>query len=199
MIEVLLAMALFTLLAAVIGINFFGKASERYLDEGTRRFETTLRMMRAEAATQGRRFRLTFDAESGRMIVQWEPQPLAQPNQFLDFSDASWVELLPSDTIRVLSLQRTGDSAVDTLLYGSGDDPAMGEDSVTQYIDFYPDGSCDSAILQLASADANDTRRTVVKVDGITQQFIAQVMSVDEVAALFEQMGLVNPVDTHAN
>ncbi|MEX2216769.1 MAG: type II secretion system protein [Phycisphaeraceae bacterium] len=198
MIEVMLSIALLTILLGVIGVGFFGRASDRYLDEGSRQFETTLRMMRAEAATQGRRFRLSFNAESGRVLVQWEPQPLAQPNEFLDYTDSVWVELLPHDYVRVLSVQRTGDSAVDTLLYGSGDSASMGEDAVTQYIDFYPDGTCDSAVIQLSSSDAGDLRRTVVRVDGISQQFVAQVMSLEEVAAFFEQMGLVNTVETNA-
>ena len=190
MIEIVLALAVLVLIAGVVSVTMFGSASTYYLDEGSRQFETVIRLARAEAATQGRRFRLSFDAEPAAMKVQWEPQPLAQPGQFADFSDASWVESLPAEYVRVVSSRKIGSDAYETLVFGQPKKD-MGKDAATlDAIEFFPDASFDSAIIELASTDEKDPRRAVVRLDGVNQLITTQIMLAEEVVELYAQMGL---------
>jgi len=192
LIEVILAIAVFSLLAAVVTVNMFGGVKEKYLDEGSQQLETVLRMARAEAANQGRRLRLVWRGEEQRLVVMWEPQPLAQPGQFVEHTGASWVKLVPNDTIRVVNSKRTGASDADMNALVFGDTSKMGsdEEGETALVDFYPDGSCDSAWFEFASRDEGDLRRAVIELDGFNYLISTKILGATELAQWYEQMNV---------
>lgn len=192
LIEMTIALGLLTILVGVITANMFGRVADHYLDEGSQQFETVLRLTRAEAAGQGRRFRLSFDAETGDSKVQWEPQPLAQPGQFAAFADSSWVESLPTQYVRVVRCRKLGSDAYETLVFGQPkrDDMNQRGQANLDEVDFYPDGSSESAIIELASRDEKDPRRAVIQLDGVNHLITTQLMLEEEVAELYTSMGL---------
>ncbi len=186
MIEILLAIGVMVLLAGAVTYTMFGRVQEHYLDEGSQRFETVLRMARAEAANQGRRLRLSWIEQEQRLVVLWEPEPLAQPGQFVELTSASWAGTLPSDLIRIVSASREGESESQTG-FGKASSAMAGDDeaATTTLIDFYPDGSCDTATFELASRDESDLRRALVEFDGFNYLISTRIMDADELAAWY--------------
>ena len=145
LIELTLAMAVLALLAgALLGAAGSVRGDER-LEEGAERLATLMRMLRAEAASEGRRFRLVLRGpeESGAGVqgggpgggtggsasgseappapieVEWEPQPLAQAGEFLPYSQRLWARQPWWELVRVERSERLGDSAYSLLSYSS--------------------------------------------------------------------------------
>ena len=71
LIEMVLTMGLILLIAAVGVISFTGLERSQKLTEGARRFETVLRMAKADAANQGRCIRLSVDEERATLLIRW--------------------------------------------------------------------------------------------------------------------------------
>ena len=190
LIEIILVVAMLTLLMGVLSVTMFGRVEDGYLDEGASRVATALRMVRAEAALKGRHFRLSFDAEQDLIVVEWEPQPLAQPGQFIAYGGPMWLASLPNEMVRVVRCRLVGHSAVSLTQYGpsAGGSSGMGESEAIDRrpITFYPDGSGDSAIIELASRSAADHRSAVIEIDGINNQIHVHVLAPSELAAFYE-------------
>lgn len=175
-------MLLIGLLAGVTVINFAGWHGSRQLEEGCRRFETMLRMMRAEAANRGRRLRLTFDAEAGRMQILWEPQPLCAPEQFVDYAAVgTWAHHVPNELVRLSRCELTGPSAYRTLSFGQTETPGAAEEPL-EAVTFYPDGSSDSAVFELVRAGDgdSDSRLAVVELDGLNGTITSRILTASE-------------------
>jgi hypothetical protein len=188
----LLAVGLMVVLVAVLSIGLTSGVKTNVLNEGSRQFETMLRLTRAEAALQGRRFRINFTGEDGSFTVQWEPQPLAQPNQFDDYTARVWAQSIPVELVRVEQCRLTGDSAYRPLLLGERRSTASDSESAAfEPIYFYPDGSSDSALIDLRSTEEEDYRVAVVEIDGLNAMFSTRVLTTTEKdefdAALEEQ------------
>ncbi len=192
LIETLLAISIFSVMAVVVTFTMFGGVKEKYLDEGSQQFETVLRMVRSEAANQGRRMRLSWNSTEERIVVLWEPQPLAQPGQFVEYTSGSWVSFLPNDTIRIVGSRREGLSEEDALTFGSSaaakSPSAMREAGDQIILDFYPDGSCDTTIIEIASRDEGDTRIAAVQIDGMNYFITTRIMAGEELASWREEM-----------
>ena len=183
LVEVLLAMGIFIVLAGVISYTMFGSLSDHYLENGADRFGTLIRMVRAEAANQGRRMRIAWSTSEDRMLVEWEPQPLAQSGQFVEFTGASWVGLIPNDMVRIVGNHREGATAEDALTFGGSLSASQeAEAKVTVIIEFYPDGSCDTTQVELASRDESDSRRAIVQMDGINTSVTSNIYDSTEYA-----------------
>jgi len=177
LVEVLLAMAILLLLLGLGMVSLSSLGAGHALEDGAWRFEGVLRMARAEAANQGRRLRLDFDPQTGALLILWEPDPVAQPGVFEDYTACSWRNAVPSDQVTVTRCQLVGPSAYQTLNLGAMNAPAAGQQATLQAITFYPDGSCDAAEIELADASGEDARTAVIDMDGLTGVTSTQITS----------------------
>lgn len=184
LIEVVLVLGLMSILVAVLVVGTGTGIESEYLDQGAAQFETMLRMARAEAANEGRKLRLMIEEEEHNVSIQWEPQPLAEPGEFVEYTDGSWARSLPNHMVRVLRCQRTGDSSYSTLTFGE----SMSDDELSlDALEFFPDGSSDSALIILASQDMDDLRRAVIELDGGNGIVTTSVMTSIELEEYFEE------------
>ena len=178
LLEMVLVMALLVMLAGVVVLNVGTWRRAGRLEEGMERFQTVLRMAGAEAAATGRRLRLTFDEETGRCSVLWEPNPLTEPSQFTAYSRCSWVTRIPNGLVRVKRSELTGSSAYRTLRAEMGREET--EDNALQSVTFYPDGSSDSAIFELVDAEGSESYLGVIELDGVNRVTSERIVSVEE-------------------
>lgn len=178
LLELVLVMALLVMLAGVVVLNVGTWRHADRLEEGVDRFQTVLRMAGAEAAATGRRLRLSFDEETGRCSVLWEPNPLAEPSEFTAYARCSWVTRIPNGMVRVVRSELTGSSAYRTLRAQMGREET--EDNALQPVTFYPDGSSDSAIFELVDVDRSEYRLAVIQLDGVNGVTSERIVSVEE-------------------
>jgi type II secretory pathway pseudopilin PulG len=192
--ELLLVLLVLMLLSgvAVINLTALGRGAE--LDEGVRRLETLLRFARAEAANRGCRVQLRFETPDTEaplnpaahsIRVLWEPDPLGQPDHFVELRGLAWLRNADNARIQIQTV-RTGSSLfappptedVDGLFLGGsgtngltesdpGSAPTAGAGPIA-VLTFYPDGSADSAELTVASSDPDDRRVAVVRLNSLT-------------------------------
>ncbi|MFB3894574.1 MAG: GspH/FimT family pseudopilin [Phycisphaerae bacterium] len=186
LIEVVLAIGVLLLLGSIVVLSYTGMLVSGRLDEGTSQFEAALRMARAEAANQGRKFRLEFDAESGQCKATWEASPLTDPGVFIDYVGAAWSRGLPNDLVTVTRSDLTGASAYnvlpDSAPLSSTDAPALAA------VTFYPDGSSDSAVFELRGRDASEQRTAIITLDGLSGTIDIQIYTPEEYQAYRDQL-----------
>lgn len=166
LLEVILALAVLLMLSGAVVVSFSGWYDRSHFDEGVRRMETALRMARADAALCARRLRLEVDPESGTCRVLWEADPLAKPGEFVPYLSGTWEHDLPTGLAVIARCELVGPSAYQTLTYGSGRDEQA--ESGFQPVTFYPDGSSDSAEIELQAVREDDPRRALVELDGLS-------------------------------
>lgn len=164
LLEVILALAVLLLLSGAVVVSFSGWYDRSHFDEGVRRMETALRMARADAALCARRLRLEVDPESGTCHVLWEADPLTKPGEFLPYA-STWEHDLPTGLAVIARCELVGPSAYQTLTYGPERDERA--DAGFRPVTFYPDGSSDSAEIELQAIRGDDPRRALVKLDGL--------------------------------
>jgi len=175
-------MLLMALLVGAIVVNFTGWGQSRRLDEGARRFQTMLYMARAEAANRGRKLRLAFETgEQGRgeIRILEEADPLGAPGEFTEFTACTWGNYVPRGLVKVGRCELVGDSAYRLMegeLIGQGDS----EDQPLEAVTFYPDGSCDSALIELVSTGESDSRKAVIEIDGLTGTVTRRILASSE-------------------
>ncbi len=193
LLELLLVLVLLLLFAGVAVVSLTPLRQGAELNEGVGQLESMLRFARAEAAQEGRRFQVQFRTgpsagttglPASSVQVSWEPQPLAQPGVFVaDASTAPLAEsisnLLYIENVRHIggSGQSTASANTNTAPTEAQEDAAPGApldpvDSTNAEtwppINFYPDGSSDSAEIIVASNDTSDPRRMLVRWDGVS-------------------------------
>jgi len=186
LVELLLALlVLLMLFAAVVGTfsNWYEHAS---LPAAARQYEGILRLARAEAASSGRRIRMSFDPETLQPRMLWEPNPLAEPGMFVPYP-GDWAHRLPTDLVRVSRCQRTGSSALQMLVYEDTDELESEDGNILQPLTFYPDGSCDSAIIELIGADESELRVGVIRLDGESGVITLHVLTPAELEEFHEE------------
>jgi type II secretory pathway pseudopilin PulG len=177
LLETILVVLLLLLLVSGVMFSFTGWRSDVNFDEGLYRFEGLLRMTRADASNQGRRLRITPDAESGEVRVLWEPDPFKTPNEFVEYP-GTWTGYVPTGLVRVTRCELTGDSAYRTMDFG----PMQNDSSRTlmESVTFQPSGSSDSAVFELSPMDPTDVRRGLMQWDGVNATVSTQVVSSDQ-------------------
>ena len=180
LVEVLLTMVLVLCLAAAAVFSFTAIYRSANLDEGMDRFQALIRFAQAEAATSGRKVRLQFEPadlaeESGselrRIHVTWEPDYLTAPGVFQTFTNKAWSEEMVNELVGVETVKPLNAGADAARVETVG----LPDESVEEFfggldfpaITFYPDGSCDSAEVVLASLNTEDARRLAVRISGI--------------------------------
>jgi prepilin-type N-terminal cleavage/methylation domain-containing protein len=165
LLEVTIAIALISVILVVIIVSGMSSNDRRNFEYAVDRLETTLRMARAEAANSARRVRLAFDEETRLPALLWEPAPLSEPGQFEAHKTCPWISRIPRDRIAVTRCRTTGPDGqpIDEAPTSAGDED---DSSEMQTITFNPDGTSDSVLIELESADLGDSLRAAVKLDG---------------------------------
>ena len=180
LLEVLLAVALVVVLVSIAVGTFTTMYQSEQIGEGSLKLDSVLRMARADAASQGRKIRMIFDPQTLQPSIVWEPKPLEEPGVFVPYTAANWTSGLPNDVVRVRRSQRIGDSAVQTSLIKADDDLQSADGKVLQYITFYPDGTCDSAIIELAGLVDSELRIGRINIEGTTGTFTLRILTPTE-------------------
>jgi type II secretory pathway pseudopilin PulG len=189
LVELLLAVVLVLLLIGAMVFNFSGLQRGAALEEGARQVEALLRFARAESANCGKPIQLivpvgdaggTSNSTSGLHLV-WEPDPIASPGTFVTMPGAGEFLRGLNDLIRVERVRlgpppqierESSDPATSAVPPGSAAGGAStdrdGPDAAEVIVNFYPDGSSDSAELLLASSSTEDLRKIVIQLMGVT-------------------------------
>ena len=192
LVEIMLVLVLLVALAAAGALSLFALRQESRFNDEVFRLESALRMARAEAARTGFRIRLVPDADAGTLTILWEPQPLEAPEQFVPFTGATWGEMAQLDYLRLTRCELTSAAPLISLPPGATDQtsgsppsalvasqPAAGASSdqaPMQTLTFFPDGSADSAEIELVSRDPTDTRHAIVDLSPLGH-ITAQILS----------------------
>jgi len=178
-VELLLALSLVVLLAGLAAVSFSDWQEAAQVGAGTERLQAVLRLTRAQAANQCRCFRLAFHPEGLQPEIQWEPSPLAEPGQFVIYP-GEWARDLLDKRLSVRLCQRRGPSAT-WLTAAKESDKLSGPDGgVIEPIMFFPDGSCDSASIEIIDANDDQTRVGRLDIDGSTGAMELQVFTPTE-------------------
>ena len=194
LLELMLVLGLLLMLAslAVVNVNALMRGSE--LEEGARRFETMIRFARAHAANTGRRVRLSFQqtgaASPGpasaprqplaEVRAQWEPEPVTEPGAYTELIVPAWARQAPNELVGVERVEPL-DQAADEQQFQALDEVEQEQEAIDlPPLTFYPDGSCESRRIVLASRDPDDPRRAIIEVDGITGTIRRHLRQPDE-------------------
>jgi prepilin-type N-terminal cleavage/methylation domain-containing protein len=165
--EIALSLSILAVLAALSAVAL-GKFHDRHLlPDAAARFGGMLRMVRAEALRRGCCFRIILAGDDDLCRVQWEPDPLEAPGEFVDYSAGPWLAYLPRNEVFVVRCLLTGES-VDRALYFADTGPGAPDAPAGDVILFYPDGSADSAVVELAPAEGAEARHVLVELNGLT-------------------------------
>ena len=175
LIELILAIGLLVLLAGMGVLVGSGYQDERKFKLAVERLETALRMARAEAATTARRVRLAFDESTGEPMVLWEPSPLSLPGQFERYSGCNWLNQLPRELLRVTACRLIGPDG-EPIEADTGTAERDEESEDFRSITFYPDGTSDSAVIEMVSVTDPENLRAAIKLDGENQIITTRVL-----------------------
>ncbi len=207
LVELLLTLVLILCIAAASVFTFTTLYRSANLDEGFDRFQSLLRFAQAEAATTGRKVRLQFPAhalsdnsssvaeektELRDIQVTWEADALNAPGVFQTYTNKSWSEDMVNELVGVQKVQsmQSPNVPAQTASVGalatvtsdeSSPETVSSESSDFPAITFYPDGSCDSAEIVLASRNSEDERRVEVRLSGMLGSVSSRTISGDEV------------------
>ena len=179
LLEVILALSLVALLAGLAVGVFAGSLEEAEIEASADRIVSLLRSTRAEAALTGRRFRLTFEAETLRPVVTIERDALGEPEVFTPYK-AWWIDRAgPVAGVNVVLCERTGaadlDEAADSPQDSESDKPeSLGE------ITFRTDGSSDSARIVLAGDDEEHPWAVEITLNGIDGTITVREIDAEE-------------------
>ena len=193
LIELVLVVALLSLLIGAIAFNFSTAQSGKALDEGSLQFESLLRLARAPAAASGRPVHLALlpttnspatsdSSNSVALVVLTQPDPLRQPTLFQPIPVT--LHLL-GDLASLIHLQIPATPATSQEsdpfpgLPPAPADPSDPDSSPTPaatpadipfspLLTFHPDGSSDPASFILISQDPQDLRRILLQIQPVT-------------------------------
>ena len=182
--EVILTLCLLAVVATVAVLAVGGWRQEAAFEEGVDRFESAVRLARAEAANLGLRVRLAF-GEDGAVSILFEPQPLEAPGEFVDYAGCTWRDVVDDGLYRVSRCERTGSSAWQPVSQG----PIHPDATVAvplEPLTFYPDGTCDSAVVELRPAGDDDPRRALVELGTSAGDISRRMVDVDSLADAYD-------------
>jgi len=195
LIELLLAVALLSLLFGAVAFNFNSLRQGKSLDEGVSQFEALLRIARAQAAATGRPVVLALvaptnspgsptDSNALALAVLTQPDPLRQPDLYRPLPSVQYLLADLADLIRLQIPTRRQDQSDRTERTERTDqtdqtDPSDLPDPRGPLLTFLPDGSCDAADFIVLSQDPEDHRRVHVHVDAVTGTIHRRSLSQD--------------------
>ncbi|HTG44626.1 MAG TPA: GspH/FimT family pseudopilin [Verrucomicrobiae bacterium] len=197
LVELLLTLVLILCLAAASVFTFTALYRSANLDEGYDRFQSLILFAQAEAATTGRKVRLQFVAAAPlseaieeksdlrNIQVTWEADMLNSPGVFQTYTNKTWSEEMVNELVgveKVQSMQMPSVPSQTSALPGAAEETSpenfAGDDFPS--ITFYPDGSCDSAEIVLASRNTEDERRVEVRLSGILGSVTSRTVTGEE-------------------
>jgi len=177
LIEVLLVVSLLALLTGWVTPVLFGHLKSRRLSESASQFRSLLVITRAHAMSTGKRFRIWWDEEEQQPIVEYEPEPIEGPDEFVPY-EAEWAAdeiLLGGVNCHEVRLGRPVyleiiDDDQEEGMFDSDD--AFEQEELRPEVVFDPTGQVEWATFVLADAELGemleDTERTLVVLDGRT-------------------------------
>ena len=171
------------LLGGLLSMHYILLSQRDKFDESVAHFEAVLRLARAEASSTGKRLRMEF-LDDGAFKITGELEPLTDPNNFQDYQKAHWAQDLPCQWIKVSACRITAPTLATVL--GTG---ATGQGPAMPPILFYPDGSSDSATLEIVSRDAGDARTVVIDVDGVNSTITRRMLLPSELEEYHKAVG----------
>lgn len=222
LIEMLIALALVTLVLTAIVFNFNTLGRGAQLDEGTRRIKTALTLARAHAANTQRPVRLVFEEDEQSLLedraylIRFAEQPLQEFDEDALSStggsglfgssstgDGSEAEGAGEGGIRGDGTFTGGYRQVTTLVTpqeqvngiiavfdvrpldrsGSAieeEELDLAPTDTLPPIEFYPDGSSESAEIIIGSRDPDDTRRMRIRIVGMTGRITSSLVPDEE-------------------
>jgi len=186
LIELVLVLTLVAFLAMMSWITFAGRQDDTDFEEGVNRFESSLRLARAESASLGLRLRFSFDANGAAQIL-YEPKPLEAPGEFVVYVACPWGDIFNGRLALVSRCERTGSSAYRSGGMGTGN---PGDQAVLEDLTFYPDGTSDSALVELSPPDGADPRRAVIELGGLDGAIRTLTTFVDFLPDTYDQIYL---------
>jgi type II secretory pathway pseudopilin PulG len=186
LLEVLLVLALLSLLLAVVASTSIGSSPRSELESSAEALAGTMRMAIAESALQGRRVRLSWNPEAAALVVEIESQPLASPGVFSALPARRWTTNLLADKVSVSAMDLRDGSAINILSLSDSAIAAAtapgglsgGEGSFASIL-FYPDGHCDSSEISLRHSDLPN-RRALLTSDEMTGTIEVKYSTVPE-------------------
>ena len=160
-------LALLALLAGLAVAVFGPTLGRTRVRDSATRLAALLRAARAEAATTGRRLRLSFDEQTHQPTVSIEPEPLKEPGTFRPYQ-AWWVRSarLP-EGLSVVSCELLGASALTDEQILQGGQPAEQDQPHLAEVTFYPDGGSDSARILLAEDTEDQPWAAEITLNGV--------------------------------
>jgi len=176
LIEVLLVLSLLALLTGWVVPVFFGELERRKLTESASQLRSLLVITRAHAMSTGTRFRIWWDEEEQQPVVEYEPDPIDGPDEFVAY-EAEWAAdeiLLGGVYCQEVRLGRPVyleiiDEDQEGMFDSDGD---YEQDELRPEVVFDPTGQVEWATFVLADAEfgemLDDTERTLVVLDGRT-------------------------------
>lgn len=194
LIELILVVALVSLLLGAVAFNFSALTRGQSLEEGASQFEALLRLSRANAAATGRPVLLALlpstnaapasDVSSGgstlSLAVLSQPDPLRQPDSFQTLPSTQYLLTQLADLIRLeIPLPKTSSDPSDQSDPSDPSSPSSASTPFTPILTFNPDGSSDAADFILFPKDREDRRRIHIHVDAITGTLHRRYLSSD--------------------
>jgi prepilin-type N-terminal cleavage/methylation domain-containing protein len=207
LVELLLTLVLLLCLAAASVFSYTALHRSANLDEGANRLQSLIRFAQAEAATSGRKVRLEFETganpvrtegsenlELRQIKVTWEADFLHEPGVFQEYTNKAWSENIVNELVGVTKVQPiqspnapakssdVGAAATSDSSKEMSDDELFADELPAEEfpsITFYPDGSCDSAEIVLASRNSDDERLMAVRLSGILGSVSSHAVSKD--------------------
>ena len=109
-------------------------------------------------------------------VVEWEPNPVEMPGQFKSLANSTSFTEGINDLVRIETIQLSGLDAqmarINTESDSSGETPMDNSpdrmENTLPILDFFPDGSCDSARIKLADLNPENLNKSIVELMGYT-------------------------------
>jgi type II secretory pathway pseudopilin PulG len=190
--EIVLALSILLLLAGLAVVNLDVFRTGQNLSEGSLQLGTVLKMAAIESRNIGKRVQLSFDPD-GLVLVQYEQDPLGSPGAFTDYTNCTWLDSLPSKLVKVVRCDITaalspGALAAQTQAFSpSASTTGPVPKAITSVITFYPDGTSDSAIIELADIKDVDTNKAVIELDGVNGTINTLTLCPTDLDAYYQQ------------
>jgi prepilin-type N-terminal cleavage/methylation domain-containing protein len=183
LLEVILAIGLVLLVAGAAALSVGAWRGQADFEEGVDRFESALRLARAEAARLGVRVRLAFDDGGGTRVL-YEPLPLESPGEFVEHSTCAWRDALEGGLFRVSRCELAGASAWQTV--GRAGERGDKTETPMGPLTFYPDGTSDAAIVELRPAEESDARRALIELGASPGEVSTRMLGAEDLADAYE-------------
>ena len=189
LIELILVVALVSLLLGAVAFNFGALSRGQSLEEGATQFEALLRLSRANAAATGRPVLLALLAATNAasdgspaalsLAVLSQPDPLRQPDLYRTLPSTQYLHTQLGDLIRLeIPLPKPSSDPSDPSDPSDQSTPPAST-PFTPILTFNPDGSSDAADFILLPQDPEDRRRIHIHVDAITGTLHRRYLSAD--------------------